>query len=102
MTMSASTVIWLLSGYSGLFLIQNLNAAPPSNLLDAFSDKDVVANIGRMFMSLNILVSLPYSSFMPRLALLSIFKLTFGTRINESAFHIVATVCIMVSATMVG
>jgi hypothetical protein len=48
------------------------------NILDNFGYNSIPANIGRIFISLNILISVPYYCFMPRLALYAIISLFTG------------------------
>ncbi len=92
-----ATLVWWTMGYSGLLVTQRQAGGVPSDILNAFADDDVAANVGRLLLSLNIMISLPYSIFMPRVSLQSLFKLALGPRLHDTSFHVLATVCLMFS-----
>ncbi len=47
-----------------------------SNILDNFPYNDIVATVARVLITLNILISVPYGCFMPRVSLYHTFNCT--------------------------
>ncbi|PRP81903.1 hypothetical protein PROFUN_10611 [Planoprotostelium fungivorum] len=66
---------FFLIGYGGFIQFRDDTG---DDILENFNDADVIANVGRIFLCINILLSIPYSCFMPRVSIYSIYTLYFG------------------------
>jgi len=74
-TMFLSFTVFLITGVTGyLMFYQNVH----SNVLDNFSNDNIVAVFLRVIVIINILISVPYYCFMPKLALQFFVELLFG------------------------
>jgi len=66
-----------LIGYSGYFMFYQNSQA---NILDNFSFDDLLANIARIMLSINIVLSVPYTVFMPKVAIFFFCQMLAGQR----------------------
>jgi sodium-coupled neutral amino acid transporter 11 len=79
-TLLITTALFFMCGYAGyLMFFPNVNA----NILENFHPGSITANIARILVSLNIVISVPYSVFMPRLAITSVLALFLGIPLSE-------------------
>jgi len=97
MTLSIAFVLFIITGYSGYFLFFTDSN---SNILTNFSDNDVLANVMRLLLCLNVAISVPYGCFLPRLSLFAFFTLLFGTKLNHTFMHIGLTLMILPGAVL--
>ncbi len=97
-TLALTVTCWALAGVSGFMLFGGDNLT--GNVLDSFSTHDTIAIVARAALSLNIMASVPYYVFMPRLSLYAVITLLFG-RVSKSAFHILSTTLVVISSFLV-
>jgi amino acid permease len=96
-TLVLTVTCWTLAGVSGFMLF---GSSLTGNVLDSFSTHDTIAVVARAALSLNIMASVPYYVFMPRLSGYAVITLLFG-KISKSAYHLMATTIIVVSSFLV-
>lgn len=65
------------------------------NILDNFPPTDILATVGRVLLALNILISVPYSVFMPRFSLYSVVVFIFGNLKYPKVLHAFLTIFVM-------
>jgi amino acid permease len=94
-TMALTSVCWLIAGLPGFFMF-GLNV--PQNILQGFGDEDPLTTVCRVALSLNILASIPYLTFMPRISLYALTTAVFPGRVRKTPFHIIATVTVVCSS----
>jgi len=87
-----------MAGMSGYFMFYH---QVNSNILDNFPYNDIIATIARILITLNILISVPYGCFMPRVSIYLVFNLLFGPIKYLKTFHIVVTIGVLGSALLV-
>eukprot|EP01098_Paradermamoeba_levis_P001591 TRINITY_DN11867_c0_g1_i1.p1 TRINITY_DN11867_c0_g1~~TRINITY_DN11867_c0_g1_i1.p1 ORF type:complete len:455 (-),score=65.08 TRINITY_DN11867_c0_g1_i1:47-1411(-) len=90
--MLSTVIVFTILAYSGFFLFYTDCKA---NVLDNFDLHDVLANICRILLSINIMLSVPYSVFIPRVALYSLISLFLGKKIKHVFFHVLMTALIV-------
>jgi hypothetical protein len=65
------------------------------NILDNYPFDSMFANVGRILLSLNIIISVPYGCLMPRLSLYSILTLMIGKIRYKKTFHVTVTLMVL-------
>ena len=56
-----------------------------------FSYDDIIIVVARGLLCLTIIISIPYSLFMPRVSLYAMVKLVLGNRVDADVFHVLGT-----------
>jgi len=97
LTMVLTIVTFLFLGYTGYFMFYTNVYA---NILDNFPQNDIPANVARILLSLNVMMSVPYMCFMPRISLYAIITLFFG-KLNRTFFHVCFTILIITLGVLI-
>jgi len=84
-------------GYSGYFLFYTEVQA---NVLDNFGENDILANVARLLLCLNVIISVPYYCYMPKFALYSVLTLYAG-KLNETFVQALFTVAIIAGGLII-
>jgi len=84
-------------GYSGYFLFYTEVQA---NVLDNFGENDILANVARLLLCLNVIISVPYYCYMPKFALYSVLALYAG-KLNETFVQALFTVAIIAGGLII-
>jgi len=91
-TLILALIAFIVMGYSGYFLFYNqVNA----NILNNYPSGDILANICRLLLCVNVAISVPYSCFMPRLSIFAVLTLFFG-HLHHTFMHVCLTIFILV------
>jgi sodium-coupled neutral amino acid transporter 11 len=97
-SMSLVIGICAVMGISGYLLFFNLNLND-GNVLNLLPQSTAVGIVARLLLTLDLTLSIPYQTFMPRAAITSFFMVAapslFTTKFRKNIFHYVATLFII-------
>jgi amino acid permease len=93
-------------GLSGYFMFFD---DVDDNILDNFSYKDVVTNVSRMLIVSNIVLSIPYNNFIPRVVISSMIQIKWpdyvvkreGNRFKRNVVHVLVTTALLLAGLLV-
>jgi len=88
---------FLAIGYGGYTLFFSDVRA---NVLDNFPEDDILANVARLFLCLNVIVSVPYYCYMPKFATYSVLTLYLG-KMNETFVQAMLTIVIIAAGLII-
>jgi len=88
---------FIILGYSGYFLFYTQVQA---NVLDNFPEDDLLANITRLLLCINVIASVPYYCYMPKFAVYSVLTLYLG-KLNETLIQALLTVALIATGLII-
>jgi len=91
-TMVLTIIVFMLTGYSGFFMFYENSQ---TNILDNLPTRNILADMARICICLNVLLSVPYMIFMPRVSLYAIIALIFPGKVPHKIFHHLVTVGVL-------